>query len=124
MHTVKVKTADLTSQALDWAVAKAEGKEVHVKGGGVFTIKEEECFCYGDGIYAPSEKWTQGGPLIDKHNVWLSSEGDMRIASCWPHANNSITKGDTPLVAACRAIVMNKLGDEVEVPAELVGGAP
>lgn len=29
-------------------------------------------------------------------------------------------EGDTPLVAACRAIVAAKLGDEVQVPAELM----
>ena len=58
---MKVKTSELTGEALDWAVAKCEGKlqywpmfVVVVEGGGW----EEPC--------KYSTNWSQGGPLIER----------------------------------------------------------
>lgn len=122
MNKVEVKTADLIGPALDWAVGEVEGKWLeepyHLRRS------DNRIWCnehsYG---YCPSEDWAHGGPLIEKHSVWLGAPYGSR--RCWNasyHTSCEAHDGDTPLIAACRAIVDAKLGDVVSVPAELVQG--
>lgn len=133
MKMVKVDVANLTGPALDWAVAKVEGVNAVM-----FRARKEEqrrplalfgslaLSIGGDNpeySYSPSSCWHCGGPLIERHDVWISSEA---IPGPWLASINGcgLETGPTPLIAACRAIVYDKLGDAVDVPAELVEGAP
>lgn len=117
MSMVKVKTSELIGPALDWAVATAEGISIHALCAGGFAVNCED--------YSPSTDWIQGGPLIERYRVVCDygrplSDGESPrwFAQCWsPYAGEY---GATPLIAACRAIVAAKLGNEVQVPAELV----
>lgn len=116
MIMVKVKTAELTGAALDWAVAKAVDWRLisdvpHNYEGGDSTD-----------TYAPafSTDWRHGGPLIDEHDVWLSDDEGACVASCEPHIGRYVVEGGTNLIAICRAVVATKLGEEVEVPQELL----
>lgn len=95
--------------------------------------------------YSPSNNWSQGGPLIERERItvihterWDTDKGHVPLcaASKGPHsptesyehvqmvptyiigADDSIT-GPTPLIAAMRAFVASKLGDEVDIPTEL-----
>jgi len=106
-----IKTSELDGAALDWAVAKAVN--------GFEGLSHWSVVTYGG--YSPSSDWSQGGPLIE--------QGEVKIKPAWREwyasARNGIlhyaeTSGPTPLIAACRAIVAANLGDEVEVPEELV----
>jgi len=103
---MEVNSADLNDAALDWAVALATGKEV----------------------LDFSTDWSKGGPLIDEYNISIIKEdGEDECAAYidlyvyyekWDYA--SIGVGQTRLIAAMRCIVIRKLGETVDVPAELL----
>jgi hypothetical protein len=97
-----MKTSELTGAALDWAVAKCEE------------------FDNGDWLPDYSTDWAAGGPIIEREciamfveypNDWCATDGNRRMA------------GETPLIAAMRCYVASKLGDEVEMPEELLSSA-
>lgn len=120
MKMIEVKTAELIGSALDWAVAQIE--------------KPANLICLNSFNGGPrtrgnlphySADWRQGGSLINRHIVKLDT-----IRDCHPDRFIATTsgypmgecRGETILIAACRAIVAAKLGDVVSVPAELVDG--
>ena len=114
---MKVKTSKAKDQVLNYLVAKCEGL-VNEDGLGVGFIR--------DGVFTPSIDWAQGGPIIERE--WLDvtpwpneSREDMRW-HCQQHdtANDFAQYGPTLLIAAMRCYVACILGDEVEVPNELV----
>lgn len=116
---IEIKTAELTGAALDWAVAKAEGVEISLSGAHPHAVVDGRLV----GYYAPSSKWNQGGPLIEKYKLDIGAplenkNGPWNAATEWAHPMGY--KGDTPLIAACRAIVASVLGDTVSVPKELL----
>lgn len=117
---MKVKTSELTGQALDWAVAQAIG-ETHQ------TILEN--IIAGGDFFRPSTDWNQGGPLIEKFRIELRASGEQRwyADKVFPHGSGQedwCGFGYTALSAVCRAIVTAKLGDEIELPAELFRQEP
>ena len=103
-----MKTSELTGAALDWAVAQAEGKT-----WAVWRFVE----WHSDGDLNYSTDWAQGGAIIERERICLIDQGgDYWQAICgWKEMF-----GDTPLIAAMRCYVASKLGDEVEVPEELM----
>ena len=130
---MKVKTSELSNRALDWGVAVAEGKygycEVHA--GNVLYGSVTSGFVQ----YRPSESWGQGGPLIEREALtidpifcdgrldgWVSNGHDLEYDSNGEYIEGSDNRqsGPTPLIAAMRCLVQSKLGDEVDVPDELV----
>ncbi|MFU4952049.1 phage protein NinX family protein [Pseudomonas aeruginosa] len=136
-ETVEVKTCELEGAALDWAVAMAEGEEVIVHDIGQYRYDVRggiHCCKYGCTFgprsiteeverYEPSDSWAQGGPLIEKHKLDIGAPmenvtGPWNANTEWGHPMG--TPGPTPLVAACRAIVRAKLGETINVPAELI----
>ena len=104
---MKIKTSELTGPALDWAVGMAIGEYKPVS------------------VPNYSSDWAQAGPIIERENIsimeeanglWMGSIGgctDFEMPLYQVH-------GPTPLIAAMRCYVESKLGDEVEVPEELV----
>jgi hypothetical protein len=95
---MKIKTAELTGAALDWAVNQIE-----------------EC-C--DDPHTPlfSTNWAQGGPIIEQEKITLEWTGENWCAYIRHDAEEF---GLTPLIAAMRCYVSSKLGDEVDISAEL-----
>lgn len=99
-----MKTADLIGPALDWAVAKCEGRD----------WPDTTAKFLGEQYYKPSTEWSDGGPIIERERIDIAeSNGD------WNAYNGEFGYGPTPLVAALRCHVASKLGDEVEIPEEL-----
>lgn len=99
--------ADLTGAALDWTVAKCEV-------GAEFIGEIDDPHFY-------STDWAVGGPIIERERIELrDAGGDGWAADDNLHATQY---GDTPLIAAMRCYVASKLGDEVEVPEELLSCA-
>lgn len=114
----EVKTAELSGPALDWAVAKADGQDMALLipvGGRVQICGMWSSNC----TFSPSRDWSQGGPLIGKHRMSFEDGVTDYYAVC----AGGEGYGPTHLVAACRAIVSAALGDTVQVPSELTGGA-
>jgi hypothetical protein len=105
---VKIKTNALTGIALDWAIAKCEGRTDKYWMNHSIT-----------GTYSPSTYWMLGGPIIERERIdvfsvangngWCS-QSDVRVFNGY---------GATPLLAAMRCYVASKLGNEVEVPDEV-----
>ena len=105
---MKVKTSELNKTALDWAVGQAD-----------------EC------DLAPVEystKWEFGGQIIEREKIELKYLG-YTTRLTWgalifkPSAyERKGAVGSTPLIAAMRCYVASKLGEEVEVPDELLQG--
>lgn len=112
---MKTKTPELKHAALDWAVAKCEGM--------LWMYEDLTKPCYGTEY---STDWAQGGPIIEniagfELKTWLESNSGQR---CEAHIHNYegdwISFGATPLEAAMRCYVASKLGDEVEIPDEII----
>ena len=111
-----MKTSELTDRALDWAVAKCEGREVRA-----WAVHRRLGRC------DYSTNWSQGGPIIERERIdvlgmvrgeigpWTACLRKKDEAPPWRH----IAEGPTPLVAAMRCFVLSRLGDEVEIPEEL-----
>lgn len=114
-----MKTSELQGAALDWAVSKCEGDTGNIN---------EWLYVYTDGTGDEhySTDWAQGGPIIDRTGICLSSDhedaGDGWIA--YMPERGSCIRGDTALIAAMRCYVASKLRDEVEIPEELTEGEP
>lgn len=129
---MKVKTSELEWAALDCAVAIAEGFKVTLVRGAVILDGEytEELLHiplpnYGkrySPVYRPSTDWSQGGPLIEQFKIgFLEPRKTENYWTAWVGGRGGhMLDGLTPLIAACRAIVAAKLGDEVDIPEELL----
>jgi hypothetical protein len=125
-----MKTSELTGAALDWAVALIEHPEWKEQG---FLEVFPHDLSFEDGAshitYTPSTDWSQGGPIIEREGIsicnleanssgvegWTASMGEL-----WSPQDDGLVSA-TPLIAAMRAFVASKLGDEVEIPEELMG---
>lgn len=113
---MKIKTNTLTRDALDWAVTKAD-YEINLDE----VWRNFRCDC----LY--SEDWLAAGPIIEREKIsieFLYGAGDagddIWIATRHERPGISEETGPTPLIAAMRCYVASKLGDEIEVPDELV----
>lgn len=128
---MKIKTSELTGAALDWAVAACEGyddwdnEDPDYMG---FGSKNGEPTFTGILNYTPSSDWSLGGPIIERMEIGIKLNAPCSAGRDW-EASPSITAkgvggrwgyGPTPLIAAMRCYVASKLGDEVEIPDELL----
>ena len=128
---MKVKTAELSGKALEYATFCAaytgaaptieKFPEVSAHGitvpGGI-VLSYEGAYKFKD-YWRPIKNWEQAGMLIDRFDVDISSQYLGYFAS----AKMGIRSfGDTRQIAICRAVVAAKLGDEVDIPDELMEG--
>jgi len=113
-----MKTSDLIGPALDWAVATAQGHDVGFrKGPNVYWI---QLFGYSN-PYNPSTDWSQGGPIIEREAIRTKPESPYWEAETYTDdGERFVGVGGTLLIAAMRCYCASKLGDEVDVPEELV----
>ena len=120
---MKIKVAELTGEALNWAVANAAG--VAVKVGGSGTVYHADC----PKEYSPSTNWSQGGPIIEREHIDIEhhrqsfGDGIPHWHAMHPKNKGGLIRcygyGPTALVAAMRCFVVSKLGEEVDLPAAL-----
>ena len=125
---IEVKTAELIGPALRHAVATALG---YTKGEGQWC---EPAWFDNHGrlvaqfnLWMPDFDWSQGGPLIEQYQIWLT--GPFRRRKSWKASSGrasdcvfakSEREGLSPLVAAMRCLVAGRYGDTVQVPEELL----
>jgi hypothetical protein len=103
-----MKTGELTGAALDWAVAKCEGKIFDLSPDGYYT-------------YKPSRNWALGGPIIERECINLKENGaGWWFAKIGDKKKDKWMRGTDPLIAAMRCYVASRLGDDVTVPDGLV----
>ena len=119
---MKINTSELQGPALDWAVAKCNGKTLHYFVDDWFK-KDPWLAVNGEAdqplhSYTPTTDWGQGGLLIEQEEISI-----VRVTSALWDAHMSNVRffesGPTQLIAAMRCFVASKLGDEVDVPEEL-----
>jgi hypothetical protein len=118
-----MKTSELTGAALDWAVAKCEGKKVFIhknsKGRVYLHLGDDQ---YGS-LWCVSRGWAQGGPIIEREKIAVIFNTDWEVPN-WGAWRTDIDDrqeimGESPLIAAMRCYCCSKLGDEIEIPEEL-----
>lgn len=124
---MKVKVNEAERETLDYMVAMAEGL-------GLGLTKEDrflEIFLHqnrkGYG-YCYSRDWAQAGPIIEREKIELKylgydnppHWGALKFAPS-KYERKGAT-GPTPLIAAMRCYVASKLGDECDIPDELITG--
>lgn len=112
-----MKTSELTGAQLDYWVAKAMGLPLRADvwhGDGVFVG-------HGSGglaSFAPSTDWTQGGPIIEREQISIGY-GDQggRERGGWTAFVHEVDglefDFESPLVAAMRAFVASKFGENL-----------
>lgn len=120
---MKKRVSELEGAMLDAAVAKVEGVRVR--------YFDDVCVCYQGGDdtgmkerrgphYNPSRNWANGGPIIEREWIGLD-RGRLEAPPeerWWADAGApkaSVECGPTALIAAMRAFVASKLGNEVEL---------
>lgn len=124
-----MRVRDLEGALLDYWVAQIE------RTAGVLVIlRDGACFLDGGGkqrLFAPSLDWAHGGPIIERerigvdycgYNTWkavLTEENGLIVGAAMP----LVMHGDTALVAAMRAYVASKFGDEVRDMADAQPGS-
>lgn len=124
---MKTKTSELIGLALDWAVCKAEGEEL-----AALNIVYPQQAKYFPTI-SPSTNWSLAGLIIEREGIAIreippvSGDGGRILTRRWiaeifrfpGGPRRSVAYGTTPLIAAMRAYVASRLGDEIEIPEEL-----
>jgi hypothetical protein len=117
-----MKTSELLPPALDWAVTQAEGltiKEIEPQAVRILDAGFVR-------LWQPTLLWAQAGPIIEREwlqlTPWPNESDENQRWHCVQHDApvQCHAYGPTPLVAAMRCFVASKLGDEVEVPKELL----
>jgi hypothetical protein len=121
---MKIKTADLIGPALDWAVDVCEGggkpfvpdwNDAHSDGGALWFIKG----------YSTIPNY--GLPILEREKIELTN---WAIDGWKAHATDYSSRpddeafaeayGPTMLIAGLRCFVASRLGDEVDVPEEML----
>ena len=122
-----IKTSEATPSQINYLVAKIEGvKFTLAQVYGLWSVVSE----YNYRLYEPATDWAQGGPIIEREGISLTSYLDeedpywIGSVECRYKDFNATAYyeeyGPTPLIAAMRCYVVSKLGDTVDVPEELI----
>lgn len=147
---MKVRTNDLTDKALDWAVttcnASDAGALVHLSGfirqykHGVFRYSTDPAQGHpiiereGISVVRCDDEYgtdRQGFTTSKRIPVWAAEKGQQGADDIYGSQGDNwgraysihvdhVTYGPTALVAGLRCYVTYKLGDEVEIPEELL----
>lgn len=112
---MKHKVADLDGALLDAAVAKACGIGFEIVGWPDPQCLAGEPVCRK--AFEPSTDWAQGGPIIERERIALDPPDRSEWRATKAKADEwAVEYGPTPLIAAMRAFVASKFGDEVDRP--------
>ena len=128
---MKIKVSEASGPVLDWMVAKCLGANFVHGDYEYATISDKVWARGGSQERRYSADWSQGGPIIERlHRLDQSDSGqwfaeirvyhDGRRAYTTSFDRSVLGVGATPLIAAMRCFVASKLGDEVDVPDELL----
>jgi hypothetical protein len=125
------KVSELEGALLDYWVARAEGvppSEVEIDRGAICRVYlPDEArrdhlgsvwdFIPGEWVYyQPSVWWHNAGPIIERERVTVMSPKGGRfdwLAEIIQGEHFAFQNGPTPLIAAMRAYVASKFGEEV-----------
>ena len=115
-----MKTSELQGAALDWAVHKAEGRNIELHMFWEYRTHNN--------MFHYSTSWQEGGPIIERERIQVAPLPDKGWRAHWRSFDKAIPRevwmdcfdeGVTALIAAMRCFVASRLGDEVDIPEEL-----
>ena len=127
---MKIKTAEASELVIDFLVAKCEIPNdvrdnrprfwLHPNNPKLVCREtyNHETNPKGYELCRYSTDWAQGGPIIERELISVSSQTNGHSWAAKGAHNYSY--GPTPLIAAMRCFVASKLGDKVDVPEELL----
>ena len=120
---MRIRTACLTGDALNWAVAKCEGEEKDLFVGSDGELLSHSWDMGLHMWWCFDTDWKSSGPIIAREGIAIERmrrlmEWEARIYP--PDDTPWVFYSDSPLIAAMRCYVASKLGEEVEVPDELI----
>ena len=139
---MEIKVSEATPLQLDWMVGQCEGAlfplgNLHRVGRQLYIGVGGDLGEPGQWVlYTPSTDWSQGGPIIEREGIELlcnlTAIQAARFKDClalpdWQAFYRDQRPADqrsfavTPLIAAMRCRVRRKLGEEVDIPDELIG---
>ena len=111
-----IRSRDLAGEALDLAVARAEGL-VYTDGWLVRPSRRAKGRWKGEHTipladYRPSQDWEVAGPIIAREQISIccDSYGWLAHKDCGPWRSH-LAKGDNALQAAMRCYVISRFGD-------------
>lgn len=118
---MKHKVSELTGVLLDAAVAKAQQyQDIPIErfngvrnddiDSPVFNLRLRS----GE-KYSPSTLFAHGGPIIERENITITSNFDHGWTALCGCPADKVMDGPTPLIAAMRAFVASRFGEEVEL---------
>ncbi|WP_430229789.1 phage protein NinX family protein [Paraburkholderia tropica] len=118
-----MKVANLEGALLDYWVAKADGcLEV------VYLYQDDNYYATDCGVPVYySRDWSKGGPIIEREGLAIAPRAhpDFIATMTWasqPYSGKSAQHiGSTPLIAAMRAFVASKFGEDVEDAPSVTG---
>lgn len=141
---MKIKTSKLTGRALNYAVALAVGgyelipvpPDIDGKNEGVvlapvgylesgYTFPPKGGLRIDFFVKQYSSDWRECGELINNYWIDLMFEEVDGVNYCYaspPHLMGDYATANIAQEAICRAVVMLEIGNEVEIPEELVNG--
>ena len=109
---MKHKVAELEGALLDAAVAKAEGQ---------WSAESVKAIAEHPGVWRPSTSWIFGGPIIERERMCIQCpdviDADLGRGqwSANVYGAGAWQEGTTPLIAAMRAYVASKFGEEIDL---------
>lgn len=120
------KVSELTGAQLDYWVAKTAGANVVIHRGRPAFESEFDPEGPADDYdhterwkmwlyFNPSGRWVDGGPIIEREKISVFERYDYWVATIRvaPSTRLYDVRGETPLIAAMRAYVASKYGEEV-----------
>ena len=121
---IKMQTSKLIGESLNWAVGMANGwarydspfQQPDGRFRWTLMFKNAEPCMKDFATFEPSTDWSQGGAIIERERISITHQVGQWAAQT---DDDLFAYGPTPLVAAMRCYVASKLGDTVDIPAEL-----
>ena len=123
---MKIKLSETTKPQLNWLVARCQDLHTGIEGFWSNAVLEQE-----ENPFDYITDWALAGPIIEReyitHGPYHGADGkptgvfqayigwDVKMLEPLFQCD-----GPTPLIAAMRCYVASKLGEEVEVPDELL----
>lgn len=113
----KIKTSELIGQPLNWAVATCMNVEMDEQNAPSGSTRMG--WAAQRAAFNPQGNWAQGGPIIDRERIQFRSEQNIQYRAFIGLYGADAT-GPTHLIAAMRCFVASRIGDEVDIPEELL----
>jgi len=120
-----MKTAELNGIALDYAVTLIENPDALKYGVDDWRQRRKYETKNGEFLFRWASSWAQAGSIIEREGIGIAPKefvysGEIWLAMLFNGSNES--QGPTPLIAAMRAYVTECIGDEIDIPTELMEG--